>query len=95
MENLDKKIDDIHQLLLLLNINMELTNEKIDTLEKKVDHLTTKIDGDLMKECKKMGSHIDFIETVYDNVKHPLGYICAKVQYLTGNEETQYALTEE
>jgi len=95
MENFDKKLDDIHQLVMLLNINIELTNEKIDALDEKVDNLSKKIDGDLMKECKKMGSHIDFIETVYDNVKHPLGYICAKVQYLTGNEEIQYALTEE
>jgi hypothetical protein len=30
-----------------------------------------------------MGTHIDFIETVYENVKHPLGYICNKFNYLT------------
>jgi len=27
--------------------------------------------------------------------KHPLGYICSKVQYLTGKSEVQYALTEQ
>ena len=32
-----------------------------------------------MSECKKMGGHIDFVEEVYDNVKHPLGYICKKM----------------
>jgi len=95
MEELVKKLDDIQQLLISMNVHMELTNEKLETLEKKVDNLTIKIDGDLMKECKKMGSHIDFIETVYDNVKHPLGYICTKVKYLTGNSETQYTLTDE
>ena len=86
------KLDEIHQLLLLLNINIELTNEKIDGIEKKVDDLTKKVDGDLMEECKKMGSHIDFIETVYDNVKHPLGYLCTKIKYITGNSGTQYVL---
>ena len=40
-----------------------------------------------------MGNHIDFIEHVYDNVKHPLGYICKKIKYITGNDETQYTLT--
>jgi len=94
MEDLDKKLDDIHKLLLLLNVNIEIANEKIEILDEKMDNLTKQIGGDLMRECKKMGSHIDFIETIYDNVKHPLGYICAKVQYLTGKSEVQYALTE-
>jgi hypothetical protein len=40
-----------------------------------------------------MGSHIDFVEQVYDNVNHPLGYICKKVGYLTGNTDEQYTLT--
>ena len=31
---------------------------------------------------------------VYDNVKHPLGYICKKIKYLTGNDNTQYTLTD-
>jgi hypothetical protein len=47
-----------------------------------------------MKNVKRWGSHIDFVETVYDNVKHPLGYICKKVQYLTGNSEETYSLTD-
>jgi hypothetical protein len=28
---------------------------------------------------------IDFIETVYENMKNPLGYICGKINYLTVN----------
>ena len=31
-----------------------------------------------------MGEHIDFVETVYENVKNPLGYICGKINYLAG-----------
>ena len=34
-----------------------------------------------------MGSHIDFVEDVYDNVKNPLGFICNKVNYLSGNDD--------
>ena len=41
-----------------------------------------------------MGSHIDFVETVYDNVKHPLGYINNKIKGIIGTEEKQYSLTE-
>mgnify|MGYP004002195991 CR=1 FL=1 len=39
-----------------------------------------------------MGQHIDFVENVYDNVKHPLGYITNKIKYLTSNSSEQYAL---
>ena len=56
--------------------------------------LNKSVNEELYEECKKMGSHIDFVETVYDNVKHPLGYICKKVQYLTGNSQETYSLTD-
>lgn len=88
------KLDNIKELLIILNNNLEKTNEKIDKLELKVDKLDKSVNEDLYEECKKMGSHIDFVETVYDNVKHPLGYICKKVQYLTGNSEETYSLTD-
>ena len=88
------KLDSIKELLIILNNNLEKTNEKIDNLELKVNKLDKSVNEDLYEECKKMGSHIDFVETVYDNVKHPLGYICKKVQYLTGNSEETYSLTD-
>ena len=94
-EEFSKKLDDIHSLLILMKFRFEKINEKLDDIDSNVDNLTKKIDEDLIKECKKMGVHIDFIETVYDNVKHPLGYICTKVKYLTGNNETQYTLKDE
>lgn len=31
------------------------------------------------KNCEKMGSHIDFVESVYNTVRHPLSYICNKI----------------
>lgn len=99
MEQVNEKIDkgdslqSIKQLLLLLNNNVEKTMDKVDLLERKIDNLNKKIEGELLDECKKMGSHIDFVEQVYDNVKHPLGYICKKVGYLTGNTDEQYTLT--
>ena len=88
------KLDSIKELLIILNNNLEKTNQKIDKLELKVNKLDKSVNEDLYEECKKMGSHIDFVETVYDNVKHPLGYICKKVQYLTGNSDETYSLTD-
>ena len=40
-----------------------------------------------------MGSHINFVENVYDNVKQPLGYISNKVKSLI-NKNDNYSLTD-
>ena len=60
-------------------------NEKIDRIEEKIDMLLEKMDISV-KECNKMGEHIDFIENVYDTVKFPLSYICDKVNVFSGTE---------
>ena len=44
-----------------------------------MEDLEESLDDELIPECKKMGSHIVFIESVYDTVKHPLGYLCNKI----------------
>lgn len=101
MTDIEEKIDKlmnhmeaIKHLLINLNDNLESTNEKIDGMERKIEKLDEKIEEDILDECKKMGSHIDFVEEVYDNVKHPLGYIVKKIKYLTvGGDNTQYTLT--
>ena len=90
----NKKLDSIKKLLIILNNNLEKTNEKIDNLELKIDKLNKSVNEELYEECKKMGSHIDFVETVYDNVKHPLGYINNKIKSIIGKEDRTYSLTE-
>ena len=87
----NNKLDSIKKLLIILNNNFEKTNEKIDNLELKIDKLNKSVNEELYEECKKMGSHIDFVETVYDNVKHPLIYLYQL--NLTGNSEETYSLT--
>ena len=39
-----------------------------------------------VKECNKMGEHIDFIENVYETVKAPLSFICDKVNVFSGSD---------
>lgn len=50
--------------------------KKVDALERKVDEILHVLQNDVTSECKKMGDHIDFIETVYDYIKSPLHFIC-------------------
>ena len=82
-------IDEIKDLLKSMSEMISNTNEKINSLEKKIDKLTTRLEEEVLVECKKMGTHIDFIETVYENVKHPLGYICNKFNYLTDKKAAE------
>tara|TARA_Y100000385_G_C13058708_1_gene623246 strand:+ start:740 stop:1009 length:270 start_codon:yes stop_codon:yes gene_type:complete len=64
---------------------LDLILNKLNQLEKKIDKINEKIDQGLLDNCQKMSDHIDFIETVYDNVKNPLGFLCNKLNVFSGN----------
>ena len=58
---------------------------KINNLELKINNLESKIDViiNLLQQnsadCKKMSSHIDFIDGIYENVKTPMDFICNSI----------------
>jgi hypothetical protein len=54
--------------------------ERIEVIERKLDLILLKLDGSVIKNCDKMGSHIDFVNSVYTTVKVPLNYISNKIQ---------------
>jgi len=56
----------------------DITN-RLDALERKLDLILTKLDGSVIKNCDKMGTHIDFVNGVYATVKVPLNYIANKI----------------
>lgn len=64
----------------------ELTNLKnqVERMEEKLDAILQKMDTNIIKNCDKMGEHIDFVNNVYDTVKVPLHYISNKVQKMIG-----------
>ena len=62
-------------------------DDRIDLLEYKLDRILEILEKNT-EDCKKMSSHIDFIETIYENVKNPLDYICDKVKVISGNSST-------
>ena len=86
LDNVKTEVSEIKTLLLHLTSNLDVLSQKIADIDRKCDQLTEKFDGEVLHECKKMGSHIDFVENVYDNVKHPLTFICNKVKHLSIGE---------
>jgi hypothetical protein len=65
---------------------MEDIERRLSEMEKKLDLILSLLEENVKPNCDKMGSHITFVESVYDNVKNPLGFICNKVNYLRGSE---------
>ena len=72
----------------LLKLVKEIYN-KVDNIEKKIDALESRMNEEMVPECKKMGTHIDFIENVYETVRYPLGYFCNKIRTIVGQENQQ------
>jgi hypothetical protein len=62
----------------------ELTQliDRMDTIERKLDLILQKLDVSVIKNCDKMGSHIDFVNGVYTTVKVPLNYLSNKIHKL-------------
>ena len=56
---------------------MEDIEKKLIEMEEKINRILDIIEGDVKPNCEKMGSHINFVELVYDNVKNPLGFFCS------------------
>ena len=56
----------------------ELSN-RIQKIEEKLDIIVQKLDNNIIKNCDKMGDHIDFVNNVYETVKVPLHYISNKI----------------
>jgi hypothetical protein len=87
------KIMDIETQLKSISEALLVLNDKIDSLSIKAAKKEA-IEEQVLDECKKMGTHIDFIENVYNNVKHPLGFLCNKIKYLAGSGPVTYTLTD-
>ena len=65
---------------------------RIEVIEKKLDLILLKLDGSVIKNCDKMGTHIDFVNSVYTTVKVPLNYISNKIQKIINPSSLHHEL---
>jgi chromosome segregation ATPase len=52
---------------------------RLETLENQIEDIKDSL-APIQKDSAKMGSHIDFVEAVYDTVRNPLQKICGAIQ---------------
>ena len=67
---------------------LEILETRLEIIETKLDSILDLLQNDIGTKCSKMSSHIDFIETIYENIKYPLEFICDKV-----NNISKFSLT--
>lgn len=72
-----------------INDRLDSIDYKLIDLDVKLNKILNLLEQDVQPNCKKMSSHIDFVDNVYDNVKNPLDYLCNKINNLTGNTESK------
>ena len=66
--------------------------EELREIRAQMDRIEELLLNNVEKNCKKMGEHIEFVESVYEKVKNPLSYICNKIT--GGGSESNNALPE-
>lgn len=73
MENLEKRVSEIEKSIKSIDEKLLII---INLLE---------INSD---DCKKMSSHIDFVEETYSTLRNPLEYVKNKFNFLSGNSSS-------
>lgn len=61
---------------------IEELEEKIDLMNDKLDNILNLLESNVKPNCEKMSSHINFVESVYNNIKEPMYYICSQIRGL-------------
>jgi len=71
-----------NNILIKLN-HLEKKTESIENELQKIDDKLTDLIilmNDNKRDCEKMSSHIDFIDSVYQKLKTPIDYVCKRLE---------------
>ena len=70
-------------MMLIAKINS--IDKKTDTIENRLREIDDKLTeliilmNDNKRDCEKMSTHIDFIDSVYEKLKAPIDYVCNRL----------------
>ena len=84
-------MSNLEEIKILISNLEKLILTKFDEIDKKIDALAEHNKNDDLKmneikvECRKMGSHISFVEDTYNVLQTPLNYVKRSVERLMGS----------
>ena len=61
-----------------IQIKLRQIERQIENIEMKLDKAIEMLENN-NKDFKKMSTHIDFVDGVYENIKAPMNYICNSI----------------
>ncbi len=82
---------ELEKTIKILDDKINNLDVKINDLDDKLSDILILLERDIKPNCNKMDKHINFIESIYQNVKNPLGFLCNKINYLR-NDNNIYNL---
>ena len=65
-------------------LRLNLIEKKIDNIDQKLTDLIILM-NDNKRDCEKMSTHIDFIDSVYENLKAPIEFVCNRINNRINN----------
>ena len=86
IKEINDKLDIIIYSINQIEHKNKSLNKKINLLSNKIDNIENILSYDIQENCSKMSEHIDFIDNIYENIKHPMHFIFNKVNYLNNKE---------
>ena len=72
---------------------------RLNRLEKKIDNIDQKLTdliilmNDNKRDCEKMSSHIDFIDSVYEKLKTPIDFVCNRINNTINNNLLKWIIS--
>ena len=91
MENIERLIK-IENDITEIDLSLKSLKLSIEDINKKIDKLCKIVDNHIVPDCDKMSNHINFIESVYNTVKNPLGFLCNRINRIINGKH--YSLTD-
>lgn len=86
---INNKLDFIIESINKINQRNKSIEKTINTLKTKIDNVENIVTNNIQENCYKMSEHIDFIDNIYESIKHPMHFIFNKVNYLNNKEIKQ------
>ena len=73
-------------------LRLNLIEQKVNNIDQKLTDLIILM-NDNKRDCEKMSSHIDFIDSVYEKLKTPIDFVCNRINNTINNNLLKWIIS--